>query len=366
MDLPQNTRVANKYNRVVDAILIKIASGEYAGMLPGTKQLAEEYGVSLMTADKAVKVLEKEKLVVRLPRKGTLINSPKKSRTETLALIVRNVTMPLTSRVVGEFGKLARENGYQALFFQHFDDSRKELDIIQELLAGDKLDGVVIVPCSRNENGKALRRLVKEKVPVVILDLARLTCNITGCHIIAFDEREAFENGTQNLIALGHKKIRVVFPRIWDGIPLPADYKHYPRWIGYADAMKSAGLRPLPPVWVDAEQMQGHLDNAWITKTIKPCTALFLHHDTFAVTFLSFLHQAGIRVPEDVSLLSYDGAPLVDPFELSTMELPMEEAAQYAVHVLQKAQEHPSDKDAETAVFKAKFCLRRSASVLPS
>ena len=111
IELPRNARVANKYNRVVDEVRAKIISGEYTGMLPGTKLLADEYGVSLMTADKAVKVLERERLVVRLPRKGTLINPGAQTKTETLAVVVRDITFPLTSRVVGEFGKMARENG---------------------------------------------------------------------------------------------------------------------------------------------------------------------------------------------------------------------------------------------------------------
>jgi DNA-binding LacI/PurR family transcriptional regulator len=361
IDLPKNARVANKYNRVVDQIREKISSGEYSGMLPGTKLLADIYGVSLMTADKAVKVLERERLVVRLPRKGTLINKPVAVIPETFALIVRDVSMPLTSRVIGAFGEMARGEGIQTLFFQHFDDVEKEAAIIQELADDNRVDGVVIVPCSHGERKAALKALVKAKIPAVVLGLTPSSEWPDSCHVVAFDERSAFEEGTRRLLDLGHQKIALVFPKRLGGLSLAAEYRKNPRWLGYAEAMKSAGLKPVPPVWFDADKMLDHREVGKFTGTIKKHTALFLHHDTFSATVLTTLHREGIHVPDDVSLLSYDGAPLAEALDLATMELPMERVALRAVEMLRDSK---GDKVCQPVreVFKAKINLRSSVA----
>jgi DNA-binding LacI/PurR family transcriptional regulator len=359
IDLPPNARVANKYRRVVGQIREKISSGEYSGMLPGTKLLAATYGVSLMTADKAVKVLEKERLVVRYPRKGTLIHTPSQAKPETFALVVRDVSMPLTSRVIGAFGEMARGQGIQTLFFQHFDDVEKEAAILEELANDNRVDGVVIVPCSRGERKTALRALGKAKIPAVVLGLTPSSEWPDSCHVVAFDEHAAFAEGTRQLLDLGHRKIALVFPRQWDGLPLAAEYGDDPRWLGYAEAMKTAGLQPVPPIWFDTDKMFDHQEVAKFIETITMYTALFLHHDTFSATVLTTLHREGIHVPDDISLLSYDGAPLATALDLATMELPMERVALRAVEMLRESKGVEACQSVRE-VFKASMHLRNS------
>jgi DNA-binding LacI/PurR family transcriptional regulator len=362
IDLPRNTRVADKYSRVVEEIKAKIISGKYTGMLPGTKLLADEYGVSLMTADKAVKVLERERLVVRLPRKGTLINPNGREKPETLAVIVRDVSFPLTSRVVGELGRMAREKGIQTLFFQHFDDTRKESAIARELIAGNQVDGIVMVLCSQGERGAAAKKLIKAGIPVVVLDLTPSSGWPENCHAISFDEHASFEAGTAQLIKLGHKKIALVFPRHWDGLPLSVEYRENPRWSGYASAMQSAGLTAVPPIWFNSDKALDHQEVLQFIKSIKPYTALFLHHDTFAATVLATLHRAGVHVPNDVSLLSYDGAPLTEALDLATMVLPMEQVALRAAEILADCKKKRILRPVQE-IFKAKIQIR--GSVVP-
>lgn len=334
IELPKNARVANKYNRVVEQIRKRILSGEYTGMLPGTKQLAEKYDVSLMTADKAVKVLEREGMVVRLPRKGTVINPISSGRPATLAVVVSDVTFPLTSRLVGQLGRMARDHDIQTLFFQHFDDVKTEVSIVRDLVAANQVDGVVLVQCSRGERGTAAKILLEAKIPVVELGLTRVEGLSAACHTICFDEEAAFRDGTRYLIEQGHSAIALVSPREVEGVPLPENYKKNPRWKGYASAMKSAGLSPQPLVWFDSAKALDRREVSKFMRSIKKYTALFLNHDTFAATVMATLHRQGVHVPNDISLLSHDGAPLAEALDLTTMTRPMEQVAVRAAEIL--------------------------------
>lgn len=67
------------YKRVADDIAARITRGELrpATRLPGERDLAQEYGVALGTARRAIRDLRERELVITLPAKGTYIRTPK-------------------------------------------------------------------------------------------------------------------------------------------------------------------------------------------------------------------------------------------------------------------------------------------------
>ncbi len=68
-----NGKLEVKYPRVYKDIRSRIEKGILTGALPGVKQLALEYDVNFMTVDKAIKKLEADGFVYRIPRKGTYV-----------------------------------------------------------------------------------------------------------------------------------------------------------------------------------------------------------------------------------------------------------------------------------------------------
>lgn len=68
-----------RYKQVADHIAGRIARGELrsATRLPGERDLAQEYGVALGTARRAIRDLRERQLVITLPAKGTYIRAPK-------------------------------------------------------------------------------------------------------------------------------------------------------------------------------------------------------------------------------------------------------------------------------------------------
>ena len=64
-------QLANKSQAIADDLYEKIRSKELSGHIPSDKKIAQQYHVALMTANKALKILEKKGAVIRIPRKGT-------------------------------------------------------------------------------------------------------------------------------------------------------------------------------------------------------------------------------------------------------------------------------------------------------
>lgn len=71
--MPKRAKIEKKYPPIVKKLKNKINSGLLTGTLPGVKQLAKEFDVNFMTVNKAIKKLEEEGLVFRIPRKGTYV-----------------------------------------------------------------------------------------------------------------------------------------------------------------------------------------------------------------------------------------------------------------------------------------------------
>ena len=356
-NIPRKTRRSDKCDYVYGQVRSRILSGEYTGILPGSQILAEHYGVSLMTASKAVSLLAKEGLVERLPRKGTVIRPRPSSSMNKIAIIVRDISFPLTSRMVAEFGRMTRDRDIQPLFMQHFDDPIRETNIARELAAHRLADGAVMVPCSTNEHGTAARILQKSGIPVVVLPINMVPFD--DINTISFDESDAFEKGTAHLIAEGHSEIAVVFPRRVENNRSAPAYEKSPRWQGYAKAMQAAQVTPHPPIWFDATNALQHKKVSLFIRRIKPYSALFLHHDSFAATVLMTLHREGVHVPGDISLISYDGAPLAEALDLSTLSVPMEQAGLRAIEILHEFKADPLHKIVHESL-PAKLIIRGS------
>lgn len=73
-----------KNEQIAADIMAKIASGECSGRLPAEQELAKQYGVSPVTAAKALNILREKGVVKRISGKGTFVISPEKTTVKIL------------------------------------------------------------------------------------------------------------------------------------------------------------------------------------------------------------------------------------------------------------------------------------------
>ena len=105
---------------------------------------------------------------------------------------------------------------------------------------------------------------------------------------------------------------------------------------GYWTALAEAGISesevPVHPVWLDAENVGAALEQLFDTSQPSP-TALLAMSDLVALRAMAWLQARGIRVPDDVSIVGYDGAPEAAAAwpPLTTVEQPYRRIAERAV-----------------------------------
>lgn len=207
--------------------------------------------------------------------------------------------------------------------------NRIDPDEVAEAAVAGNVDGIVILNEDRPQLVQALAALQK---PVVLIngeDPAMVVDTVTA------ENRFGARLGIEHLLSLGHRKILHI---TWKGRTTIRR-----RYDGYSDAFSSAGLTVPPDMIVEVESYEPEWGEAAIrdllqeNPPLRNATAIFCAADNLALGCLKALHEAGLKVPEDVSVLGFDdilpAAFSVPP--LSTIELPADRLGGAALTLLE-------------------------------
>lgn len=166
-------------------------------------------------------------------------------------------------------------------------------EALERLLAA-RVDGIVV--SSQYAGIEDQLNGVWESLPVVILaggtwphaDTARI------------DSHEAGTLATEHLLGLGHTRIlHVAGP---EGLEAASERER-----GYRDALRDAGITPLPVVRGDWSAASG--EACGLAVDPDSFTAVFCANDQMALGFLSALRKGGRTAPEDYSIVGVDDMP---------------------------------------------------------
>lgn len=133
------------------------------------------------------------------------------------------------------------------------------------------------------------------------------------------------------------------------------------RFPGWRRAVDTAGLTPGPSVMSDWTAEDGYRAGQWLAQQRflpHELDALFIASDAIAIGCLAALREGGIRVPEDLAIVAFDGTKLSRylPPGLTTMAQPIEQIAANAIRLLLD-RTHP---EAEQLHYQAQLITRRS------
>lgn len=173
-------------------------------------------------------------------------------------------------------------------------DPERERNAIETLLQ-QRVDGLLLTLADA-EHSELLDDLSAEGIAsqLVYNDAPHRSC-------VSVDNRAAAAEGVAMLLAAGHRDIAMVTGT------LHASDRAKRRYLGYCDAMQAAGLAPWPACEIDFNDgASGDNVHAWFDGTHRP-TALFCSNDLLALGVMRALREAGLRVPDDVSVLGFDG-----------------------------------------------------------
>jgi LacI family transcriptional regulator len=284
--------------------------------------VAERAGVSAMTVSRVVNNTGYSSQVTRTRVEAAiaelgyvpnaLARQLRSKRTKTLALVVSDISNPFFTTIARGVEDVAARHGFSVMYCNTDESEREEAQYLL-MLVERQVDGVLLVPAGRS--GTSFRLLAAHRMPVVVLDR-----RVAGHHVdsVRCDSEAGAHALTRHLIGLGHRRIAVLAGR--RTISTSVD-----RVAGCRRALEEAGLA-LDDALVryggftfgNLHQANGHrMARAVLASAADRPTAIFAVNNFIAFGAIRALHEAGIRVPEDMSVVAFDDLPtewVSDPF----------------------------------------------------
>jgi LacI family transcriptional regulator len=248
-------------------------------------------------------------------------------QSSTVGVLIPDLTNPLFPPMVRGIEDELNPAGYTALLTNTDSDPQRELKGIETLTAR-QVDGFIIAPTETNV--QRVKEMIEDGVPVVLVN--RTVPRVSGFAVTP-DDRRGASIAVEHLISLGHREIAHV------GGPQSLS-PGQDRYRAYLDAMREHGLeRDVEQLVVFADAFTGGAGVRPMQELLqrgRPCTAVFAANDLLALDCIDVLRAAGLRCPQDVSVIGFNDMPFVDRFDppLSTVRFSHYEMGRRAAELL--------------------------------
>jgi LacI family transcriptional regulator len=283
-----------------------------------------------------------------------LARSFRSKRTDTLALIITDITNPFWTTVARGVEDEANQHGYTVIFCNTDESESKQAQYLS-MLVSRRVDGVLLTPAGSSIT--PVEMLQQQDVEVVVMDR-----RIPGAKVDVV--RSASTTGarilTAYLIDQGHRRIAILSGP--DAVTSANE-----RVDGYAQALTEAGIDIDPAlIFRDAFTIDAGRSMAQECLKLDPRpTAIFAANNFIAAGALQEIRAANLRVPEDVSVVSFDDLStsfLTEPF-LTVMAQQAYELGKTATQRLLKRIEEPELEPAEI-VLSTDLIVRQSVRTI--
>ena len=326
------------YIQIVEDLCRQIALGKLrpGGKILSQNELAEIYGVSLITVKKALWEMTRDGILYTRIGKGTYV-SEKSSLTDrkeykTIGFVLTDLKSPFFSRILDSVEKKAGLMGFSLLLSSSDNKAEKEEYLIQDY-RDMGVRGLIIASMSHIYTANpVIRQLENENFPYVVVSY------ITDPDIcfVGTDHEEGGYLATSHLIEQGYKRIAYINGEAGN---LCGDERKK----GYLRALKEHEM-PFNPEYEYRLHEGGEEHDLYsgyqiaqklIGQENRP-DAVFAYNDLVALGFQKAVLESGLRIPHDIALIGFDNIDnsVTAPVPLTTISQPTEKIGIMAVDVL--------------------------------
>jgi len=253
-------------------------------------------------------------------------------RSRLFGLLVSEITNPFFPELIQGFEEIAVSNGYEILIGSTNYDLNRMDSCIRRMLERN-VDGVAVMTFGIEQ--PLLDELASRDVPMVFVDTAP---PVPLVRALVVDYRKGIREGVQHLAALGHREFSFI----------SGPLQRLSSQLRQAAFLKSLAEIGAPPEqeWLiegDHTLEGGMAATEKLLKGRKLPTALMCSNDMTAIGAMRVLARAGVKVPEDISIIGFDDvhlAEFVNP-PLTTVRMSRNDLARGAYEALRAICETP-------------------------
>lgn len=266
----------------------------------------------------------------------------RRGRTDKIGLFLNtsiDYVVDYLSGILSSAALTAQEFGKNLLIYTITDNDPHHL--LKVCRAGE-IDGVILF--STHYDSQTIETLLHDQFPFVVMGRKILDERVS---YVVPDYYDGSYQATRYLIALGHQRIGFTTrPELTTA--------NEARLQGYLDALRDAGLAKNDALIVETrlQPNSGVIPAQQLLDLPEPPTAIFAFHDLVAADVIQVVQGRGLRVPEDVAVMGFDGlrAGFMTIPNITTVSQPLPLIGQRVIEIIQQQLEYPDHEPVHETV----------------
>lgn len=274
------------------------------------KDIAKESGYSVGTVSRVLNgsenVSEKAKEIIMAVVKKhhfQLNNNAKllkQQSSQGIAIIIKGAHNMLFAALLEQIQALIEKRGYAGMMF-YIDEDDNEVEVARQVCRERRPLGILFLGTNREYFRKSFHHIT---VPCVMVTNSAEELEKENLSWVTIDDKAAAMVAVEHLFALGHRNVGIL------GGNIEKSYTAYCRYMGAKAAMEKQGLT------FDEERQyvrayfsvsEGYHAMEKLLEKMPEVTAVFAMADVMAIGAIRAICDRGLRVPEDISIIGFDG-----------------------------------------------------------
>ncbi|HZK93058.1 MAG TPA: LacI family DNA-binding transcriptional regulator [Prolixibacteraceae bacterium] len=279
---------------------------------------AEQYRIGKISQQKIIAAAEEFNYVP-----NQFAANLRTGKSNTIALIVPSLNNPFFADLASTINAEVRKFGYITMISDSDENSENEELELQQMLSRN-VEGLIIAPCGNK--WEHIKQLHDQGLPIICIDRYFEELDIP---FVSTDNYDGAYNATQHLIENGHSMISCI-QGVQHSTPNRLRVK------GFINAMENAGIGNYNIVGDEFSVQNGYLETRLLLQQRERPTAIFALSNNIAMGCMKALKEMNIRIPEDMSLITFDDHPYLDYLAtpLSCIAQPVSDISKIAIKFL--------------------------------
>ena len=225
------------------------------------------------------------------------------NKSQTIGLLVPSLANPYFAEIASVIVLESRKYGYTTIVADTMENENMQNAAITNILTR-QVDGIIIVPCGSNP--AYLEQTNKQCVPIILVD--RYYENSPLPYVVTNNFHGGYM-ATSLLVRNGHKDIACIQGP-------PAAMTNRKRIAGYMSVLKENRLEDRAIITGNEFSIQnGYLETKLLLNNERRPTAIFALSNNIGLGAIKAIREARLRIPEDISLISFDNYLYLDFLE---------------------------------------------------
>ena len=300
--------------------------------MAGIKEIAALAGVSTATVSRALRGMRhvNEETREKIVEAAAKLNYPLESalastRTHSVGIVAPFISNWYYSNVIHGAEHALREAGFDLLLY-NFGNMKSRERLFQHKLLKGRVDGIIVISIPPSE--EEFDSMLNLGIPVALVGMHH-----EGCASVAIDDVAGARTAAQHLVNQGHKQIALMSGRTDDpfNFSVPND-----RRMGFMQVLAENRLD-----WIPSREVHGDFTmhagaramDELLARPNRP-TAIFCESDEMAIGAMQAVRRHGIKVPDDMSIVGFDGHEMAEFSDLTTIEQPVQLMGELAARAI--------------------------------